>query len=280
MPVQRGIFYENQQGGKCRLHVMNAFCGRPTLTAEHYQEYMEAFDEQMSRRYGEKTSCADFDLVHSDQNNLISYILKKNGFYARYAPINSFYKKQLKIDDLKGDFIFVFSDSHIWGIKRKGGAWFKVDSIGGVTPIKSAKNYLSSTPNIGCMVPVDMRAELNFRVDAIAKILGPKVNVAKIKTHLQGLNKKKQILEDLEIHMGVAIDILDAQSSKLDFVPAFVPIYNIINLYEQFLVDFVAKNYHMSVIEVYVPQILYTLLVLVKGRGATDEEDDDDQFIR
>lgn len=265
MPTQKGIFYENQSGGRCRMHAINAFCGRSALNVDHYDAYMKSFDEQMTKRYGEKTSCADFDLVHSDQNNLVSFILKKNGYYARYAPINSFYKKNLKIDDMKGDFIFVFNSDHIWGLKRKGKMWYKVDSIGGVSPIKSAKHYLANVRNIGCMVPVDMRSELNLHVKKMVNILGNNLTVEKIRAHVLELNENKQVLEDLEIHIGVAVDILDAQSSKLEFTPAFTPIYNIIALYEQFLIEFVAKNYHIDVIEKYVPQIIYTLTALVYG---------------
>jgi hypothetical protein len=282
MPKTHGIFYEAQSGGLCRLHAINAFFGESAFTPTEFSEYVTDFDRQMERRYGETTSCSKFDLVHADQNNVVGFILKKNGHYVRYIPTNYFHGKKPEIDDLHGDFIFAYNDGHIWGIRRAGDVWYKVDSIGGVTRIGSIINYLAQ-PNMGFLIPVKMRQELYFHVDAIIEIFR-RENVKTRKgvlEYLKKLKKRKQILEDLEVHMGVAVDILDAQANSCEWRKEFIPIYNLVSLFQQFMIDFVDQKYSINILEAYVPEIVFSLLILVRGRDAiTGKKDDSNEFIR
>jgi len=275
MPVSNGIFYETQSGGLCRLHAVNAFCGAKSLTPSDFQDYIAEFDAQTAERYGEKTSCAAFDMINSDQNNLVSFILKKNRHYVRYIPIGRMSPAEVAdcLACLDGDFIFAFDARHIWGIRRTD-RWYVVDSMRGVSLISSVHRYMAKP--LGFMVPVDMRSELTYRVDKILDIFEAEGVRSKegILKYLRVLNDRNQIMEDLEVHMSVAIDILDAQSSTR-WSPAFIPIYNLIALHRRFMKEFIAKKYAIDVIERFVPTIVFDLLVLVKGRFAITGADDE-----
>jgi hypothetical protein len=258
------------------MHAINAFFGRPAITAAKFNEYVATFDKEMARRYGKGVSSASFDLVHADQNNLVGYILKKCGYYVRYLPM---YQQTRDVSDMDGSFLFAFNGNHIWGVRKHDSRWYKVDSIGGVTPIGNFKQYLCQ-PNIGFMVPVKMMPELNRHVDAILRIFKQENVRSKegVKAYLHRLKEKKQLLEDLEIHMGVSIDIFDARASSTAWNAAFIPIYNLIDLHKQFTVDFVSSKYSIDVLEQYVPEIVFSLLILVRGRDAITGGED--EFIR
>jgi len=262
MPLTNGIYYEQQRGGLCRLHALNAFFGEAALDAKQFQKYMSDFDEQMKTKYKESISCKQFDLVNSDQNNIISHILKKKGHYARYIPLNGLQGKQLPLDEVKGDFIFIYNESHIWGLKKHQNMWWSVDSMRGVR--KTNIYRVTRTKNVGFMIPVNMKKELYNHVGEIKSLLEKEKITSKddVKVYLKKLNEKKEILGDLEIHIGVAMDLVEAQINGTEYNAAYKPIYDLNDLYNKFLTDFIEKKYSLETLNEYVPEILSSLMTL------------------
>ena len=262
MPVTNGIFYEQQRGGLCRMHALNAFFGESLINEQTFQKYMTDFDGQMKAKFNETASCKDFDLVNSDQNNIISYILKKKGCYARYIPLNGLQGKQLPLEDIRGDFIFVYNESHIWGLKKHQDMWWSVDSMRGVKKVNIYR--IPRQKNIGFMIPVNMKKELFHHTKEIKNILEKENITTKddIKTYLKKLNERKEILGDLEVPLGVAMDLVEAQINGTNRSPLYQPIYDLNKLYNKFLDDFIEKKYSLEVLTEYVPDMLSSLMKL------------------
>ncbi len=260
MPTTNGIFYENQSGGLCRMHSLNAFFGKSLIDSKQFQKYMDMFDNQMKTKYKEDISCKKFDLVNSDQNNIISFILKKKGYYARYIPLNGINRKALPLEDVEEDFIFMYNESHIWGMRKHNGAWYTVDSMRGVRKVNIHR--ITRTKNVGFMIPINMRKELFSHVGEIKSLLEreeikSKAGVCK---YLKKLNANKEILGDLEVHLGVAMDLIEAQANGTDQNKSYGTIYDLIEKYNLFLQEFIEKKYSLESIEKYVPDIIATLM--------------------
>lgn len=265
MPVDSryNIFYEHQSGGLCRLHSLNGFFGRSEITPARFTEYIKMYDNYLLTRFNVSTSSSAFDLMNSDQTNLVSYILKKHKIHARYYALNTLYGKPLDTDVINAAYIFVYNASHIWGIRKKNGSHYKVDSIGGVTPINI--NSLSSARGIGIMVPVPLKSEWYEKVRLISKILDSEniKNKTQLEQYLVKLHKNNDVLGDLEIPIGVAMSILETNMSDPPN-PEFQPITNLITRYNTFISIFTKGNYNnINLILKYVPDIILDILGLV-----------------
>ena len=286
MPFQHGIFYESQRGGLCRLHSINGFFGKVKLTTSQFTQYSKELDKYIKEKFHEESHCLKFDYVSSDHNILVSFILKHYGIYTRYFPINSLYQKrgslQKHIGDLKGDFFFIFNSGHIWGARKKDGQWYKVDSLSGVSRFNM--NSLESSRNTGFLIPVHPKVEFYRNLDKIQIILKkavPDLDISdhkgtaqKIGEYLKKLNDSHSILGELEVPLGVTMNILDVvygkcgdyidKGSETDFkLEQFKPIERVIKRYDEFLYNFTPSQYHnYELKDKYLTDILLTLLKL------------------
>ena len=128
----------------------------------------------------------------------------------------------------------MYNERHIWGVRRKEGKHYKVDSIGGVRPINI--NSLRHQKNIGLLVPVSMYEEWKIRVDCINDILnshGVKRR-SDVKNLLTRLNSTSSFLGDLEIPLGVATSIMETNMVGRN-KSEFKPICGLIDRYNQFI---------------------------------------------
>ena len=260
MPITNGIYYENQRGGLCRMHSLNAFFGKPKINPGEFKKLMDDFDKQMKAKYKQDISCKDFDMVNSDQNNIVSHVLKQHGYYARYIPINGLAGKTLPLDDVFGDFIFIYNKSHIWGLKKAQGMWWSVDSNRGVR--KTNIYRVTRNKNIGLMIPVNMQKELFKHADAIKNILEKEDIKSKsdVIEYLKKLNERKEIMGDLEIHLGIIMDIVEAQTNRVEKNTKYEPIYDLLNRYNNFLTDFIEKKYSLGSLTDHIPGIISLLM--------------------
>jgi hypothetical protein len=260
MPVDihSGIFFERQQGGLCRMHALNAYFGYAKITPLGFNKYIAVYDDYLKTRFNITTSCAQFDLVNSDQTNIVSYVLKRHNIHARYYALNQLYDKPLDMDILKAPMFFVYTEGHIWGVRLKGGRHYKVDSIGGVIPFNIRS--ISSMRNTGFLVPVPLKYEWCRQVQIIKDILDTnhRYDKAQICDYLQHLHRKKENLGDLEIPLGVSIGIMET-----NLRPGFTVISDIVNKYHEFVKQFTAGRYtDIDLVLQYVPDILLTLIGL------------------
>ena len=166
------IFYEPQSGGLCRKHAINAYFGSALISTSEFCEHQVEYDAEYKKKFNLDTSCSAFDIVSSDQKNVVSYILKKYNIYTHYYALNQIYQKDIhqyitKI--LDGTFFFIYTESHIYGAKLHNNKWHIVDSMSGVRVVNI--NTLTSTKNIGFIVPVNTSAEFYRNVATLQLVL-------------------------------------------------------------------------------------------------------------
>lgn len=263
------IYYEKQVGGLCRKHALNAFFGYSKISTDDFERFQSAYDTEYKTKFNFDTSCSAFDIIASDQKNLISYILKKNNIYTRYYALNQLFQKNINeyiVNILIGDFFFVYDESHIYGIRKKDNIWYIVDSITGVRIFNISK--LSEQKNIGFIIPVDIKTEFYNNIELIKNIIIPAHKEENIKEYLIKQNNSKNILGELEIPLGICMDILDFQYKiKNNINDDFLPINNHIINYEIFLSKFINGRYNdIDLILEYLPNIILSLLSLNKKK--------------
>ena len=213
MPIQHGIYYEKQVGGLCRLHSINAFFGENKYSVSDFDKYSNEYDNEYKNKYNITSSCSQFDLVSSNQENIVSYILKKNKVYTRYFALN-----QLKgnindiILEMSGKCFFQYNENHIWCIINKDNKWYKVDSIGGVRPVHI--NSINQK-NTGFIIPIHPMKELERNKKIIKNILVNCKSKEDIKNFLIQLHQEKKILGELEVPLNIYMDILEIKFRKV-----------------------------------------------------------------
>lgn len=238
---QHGIYYETQRGGLCRLHSINHYFGKQYITDAEFAKHIEDYDKEYKEKYHHEASCKNWDVVSSNQKNIVSHILKINNIYTRYYAINQLYNKPVKriLDILKGDIFFIFNEGHIWNICRKNKRWYSVNSMGGVKLMRI--NNLTSQKNVGFIIPVDIVAEYKYNLKKIKDLFKNE----EISAYLKKNNEEKNILGELEIPLGIVMDILETNlyMQKYDD-PQFAPIRKNVNIYNEFLTKFTDGNYN------------------------------------
>ena len=286
MPFSHGIFYEHQQGELCRLHSINGFFGESKISIKLFNEFSKKLDKYIRDKFHEESHCLKFDSVSSDHNILVSFILKHYGIYSRYIPLNSLFQKpkqlQKNLDDLKGNYFFVFSPNHIWGVRYFNNEWYKVDSLTGVNHLQV--NTLTNLQNVSFLFPVVPKDEFYRNIKTIQSVI--KKNIVdlktnplnKIKIYLEEINNKHLILGDLEVPLGVTMDILNVvygknknylvEECKANFKKKmFNPIEKIIKQYDEFLFQFIPSKYHDKDLKVcYLAEVLLVLINLGKDQ--------------
>ena len=176
--------------------------------------------------------------------------------------MNTIYGKSLDPEVEQAEFVFVYNAGHIWGIRKKNGIHYKVDSMGGVQPFNI--NSLSGMRDIGLLVPVPLKYEWNKKVNVINSILDREgiKNKQHLSMYLTRLHKENKVLDGLEIPLGVAISIMET-NIVYPPSPIFKQISNLINKYNSFLSVFTNGNYNkLDLILANVPDIIFDLMVL------------------
>ena len=257
------IYYERQNGGLCRMHALNGYFGYPKITESQFNVYIKEYDIEYKEKYNFESSCSLFDNIASDQKNIVSFILKKFMIYSRYYALNELYNTSItKITDvLLGNYFFIYNENHIWGCKLCDNIWYKIDSITGVTIINI--NSIINEKNIGFIVPVNIKNEFYINLNIIKSIIPSNSSELYIIDFLKQKNRKKLILDNLEIPLNLCMDILDTnlmnKINKSDF--NIIKIY--VDKYNHFLNKFTNGNYsNINIILEYLPDILIYLISL------------------
>lgn len=262
MPTSNGIFYEQQSGGLCRMHSLNAFFGYSKISPRDFQEYISQYDKYLKKRFNITVSSSAFDLINSDQTNLVAWILKQHKVHVRYYALNTLHGKQLDPKIEKAPFVFVYNAGHIWGIRLHNGKHYKVDSMGGVQSYHISN--LRGQRDIGIMVPVPLKYEWDKKVDKINEILDREGIKTKkqLGEYLKKLHKEGSVLGELEIPLGVAMSILETKMSKPPR-REFQRITDLIYRYNSFISVFTDGNYNkIGLILKHVPDIIFELISL------------------
>lgn len=261
------IYYQRQSGGLCRLHSLNAYFGKEQISIPQFEIYKKEYDVYYKQKFNIESSCSNFDIVNSDQTNIVSYILKKHNVYTKYYALNEIQTQSQKdinkyiISILNGDFFFIYTETHIYGARNYKNKWYNVDSISGVRPMNI--NGLLHTKNIGFIVPVHIKDEYLKNITLIKVTIAPvggEITYNDIKEFLVKKHKDKDVLGELEIPLSLCIDILET-NMKHKHVFEFQPIQNQIKKYNEFLAKFSkGKCNDIDLILRYLPDIIIQLL--------------------
>jgi len=266
-------YWEPQHNDQCRIHALNAFFGEHKITPELFSQYCSEYDADMTQRYNLSISCRDFDIVNSNQMNIVSWILKKHGIWSQYFAPNELHNKIIELPNHSiNNFVFIYNDGHIWGMKKIGDKVWNIDSLNS-GPQLSNFSQLQHVNNIGFIFPVEITKEFYIQIEklktivpqdtdegAVAPFKPPSID--SIRKYLIELNKKKQILGNIEIPLNKAIDILEYYKRPCDHIK-FKPIHDLIEDYNYFLIKFTNGNYlNINLILEYLPNILYYLVAI------------------
>jgi hypothetical protein len=263
------MYYECQSGSLCRKHALNAYFGYEKISIPEFYRFQESYDLEYKKKFNINESCKDFDIVGSNQKNLVSYILKEFNIYSKYYTLNELFQKDVGIiiKILIGNFFFIYNESHIYGIAINNGKWYSVDSIGGIKCIDI--NQITYQKNIGFIIPADHKTEFYNSLLLLKSII--KYNsIEFIIEFLNKLHTDKRVLGDIEIPLSLCVDIWEFQLKKIckvkkinQNISHFKPIYNNICRYNEFLSKFTKGRYNdIILILEYLPPIITVLLSL------------------
>jgi hypothetical protein len=268
MPISNGIYWQQQSGGLCRMHSLNAYFGKEQISIQQFKKFRSEYDEEYRKKFNLTLSSASFDVVMSDQNNVVSYILKQYKVYTRYYALNQLMSVKSAdsiLQDLKGDFFFIYNENHIYGARRKSGKWYSVNSMGGVRLINIHRIF--KTKNLGFIIPVDIQKEFYTNLLVVKSELCSSLeknlekNLEQIKQYLTNQHKEKNVLGKIEIPLGICMDILETNlSTKHTNSIQFNPIAIIVIKYNEFLQEFTKGRYNdIELILAHLPDILLQL---------------------
>lgn len=272
MPISNGIYYQQQQGGLCRMHALNAYFGKDEISIEQFNKYQQEYDNKYRDKFNvSDTSCKNFDIVMSDQKNIIAYILNTRGIYTRYyalnqlCQINPITRKEI-INQIDGDFIFIYNESHIYGARRINANWYVVDSMRGVSLINIDTTL--QTKNLGFIIPVNIKSEFYRNLQIIKDMLqhqNDKQQLVEIEDYLIRQHNEKKILGDLEIPLGICMDVMETNLANKtnDEISKFAPIEKWVLSYNEFLSQFTNGRYNdIDLIMQYLPEIINKIIQL------------------
>ena len=245
MPYSHGIFYEHQSGGLCRMHACNAYFGESKLTRESFKMYQEEFNDIIHKHKSYRgMSCIDWDFYYFFKETLVTYILRKHGTHVRHFPIGV----QRSLSDItsciSGNFVFAFTKSHIFGLTKSHGIWYRVDSIGGVSPTQF-ENLLQSK-STGFLVPVDQYKEFYLGVSDIKRIFSDR----KVKDLILEIHNTRGDLGEIDEPLSAIMSVIRTrftgytEAQKRIFLPIakqFITYCNFMKNFEKNLKDVDAK---------------------------------------
>jgi hypothetical protein len=261
--IKSGIFWEKQTNGLCRMHSINAYFGKTYITPNVFNKYIDIYDNYLTDRFNVITSSRAFDLVNSDQTNIVSYILKRHGIHLRYYALNTLYHKPLDQSIKQANVFFVYNFGHIWTVRKKDGVYYKVDSLSGVTSFNIT--CLNRLKDIGIMLPVELCKEFTTHIHKLKNITYQNQANTRhgIILYLKKLHDKKNILGCMEIPLGVSISILETNLLVKRNKNEFHKIDALVNKYNSFLHKFTKGRYNdINLILQYIPDILLELYKL------------------
>ena len=166
------IYWERQRHPDlCRLYAINAFYGENYINETQFREFCNLYNKEYpdcviptSAKPGHIDSHVYYN-VPSNNITIIHYILGFTGFKCEYVPPknsgetcmslkNILTTNNISIEEYIGDseWIFVFNQSHTWGMKKLNNIWYKVDSISGVSECK-LKTLYGKSDNLGLIIP-------------------------------------------------------------------------------------------------------------------------------
>lgn len=282
------IYWEQQNGGLCRLHALNAFFGKHMITPQQFNDYQLEYNIWQKKKFKNSfIDCKNFDALNSDQNNIITYLLKyKFKVFTKYFSINESQKYNKinssldysldyiisnLLDKISNKFIFIYNHDHIWGIKYKSDKWYKIDSLSGVSIINNIYSEINRK-NVGFIIPICAKFIFVNNINKIKKILSnynknillnisePKLKKEKldlISNYLKSLHNNDLILGELELYLNIVVEILDIFYDG-EYCSQII---NIVERHKEFTLGFNHTNYlNISYILKFIPNILYNIL--------------------
>ena len=229
----QNIYWERQRSGLCRLHSLNAYFGKLMYSTSDFWELADEFDERQNDMFGVTTSCRNFDLVNSDQRNLITFVLSKNKIYSRYISINS-HKDSIDDAEESGSF-FVYNFDHIWIMSKHNNIWYKIDSMSGVSKYNISR--LGKEKNIGLIIPIKNTHNEFMKLAAKMKMLVGN----DVETFLREQNQKEKNIGELEIILGAIIEVLRVQLNERT---KWSHVSDLIYYYDEFTKELSKGNYN------------------------------------
>jgi hypothetical protein len=226
MLSQHGIYYQQQIGGLCRMHSINGYfqSEQPSISAS--PKFTQSDWTQLQLQYDKYTnttsSCIDYDLPSLGGMGIISWTLKQNNICSRYVPPGQAKDNLEWIINEKPSWFFMFDAGHIWGIKyhphqfdhhvrqrSQPVEWFKVDSIGGVSPFNIEQLRRSQC---GLVVPVKCFVEFKHNTQQLVEYNDHEIICQKLKD----LHACGDCIGDFEIWITRAIGCLEIQLGQWD----------------------------------------------------------------
>lgn len=259
------MYWERQVGGNCRIHALNAFYGAPRITVEKFRDYVEKYDRRMAAIFNTAISAADFDLMGSDRNNIVSFVAKhESGTMTINYPPNTWAKVDVKAAADRAAFIWIYNESHIWAARAVGGQWTQLDSLSGASAINL--DTLLSKKTLGIIAPIAPADLYRLEYTAIKRQLPAltletaKVTIAE---HIRFLDARDLILGDMETSIGVCVDVLEHAIRFDDDTRLEMIRQKIIRNYYAFLPQFTRGRYNDLGLKVSaLPYVIYGVLYL------------------
>ncbi len=164
------MYREQQQGGLCRMHAINAFFSKRRYDPRQFQALLKEFQEDLEANgFSGHLDIGQYDLFHGSQETIMSYALKKHGIFSTLVPYGHIQKWKDPLADGKmdwnaltttRDFVFVFNSAHVWGVRRlynaNGGSneWYLIDSMKPIRRLGCLNHYIKTLGNThGLVIP-------------------------------------------------------------------------------------------------------------------------------
>lgn len=163
------IYREQQRGGNCRIHSLNAFYGRPEISDAQFAEYCRDYDKHYGAYALPKVK--SWDCVLANQESIVSYILRvRSGLGTLYVAPGDLarftrewnVRSLAELVDAASPVVFTFNENHIWVYRTSPidptGTWYAVDSMHSTRPV----NMQSLPPKQGYMITLTHRGMLTI----------------------------------------------------------------------------------------------------------------------
>ena len=262
------VYYQPQVGGLCRLHAINGYYQKDTISESEWHKLEDEYDKFQLTVYNCSESCRNFDIPTANGMGMVTWTLAQRGCCSKYIPPGDAHKWIEYINTNVIEWVFMFNAGHIWGIKltnapvnvgrrrqssnhikNNGRAWVKVDSIGGVTPF--ALSTLSGFQG-GLIIPVPVLEEFKHNVDQLKAWDTPELH-----NTLKELNRSGNCIGESELLISKAIQCIQIQSIRS---PPSDAITLFIDEWHFFLSDWTNGNYNqLSLVNKWIPHFITTI---------------------
>jgi hypothetical protein len=262
------MYYQQQQGGLCRMHALNAYYKQDKYSEVDFKHLCIEYDLFMKKvGYNIESSIESFDLFESNQNTIISFALYKTGIYSLLIPfgyleqyLHMRHKHRLS-DLVNNNFIFIFNEGHVWAAGVHENKWYNIDSLNGIRPIDinmyNGKKHGFVIPRTQSMTIEDLKwniAKLKlYLIEHNTPILS-----SDIIQLLERLHNDKLLLDDMEIYIANTIHIL----RLINGVSHNIEFHIILHDYDAFLYIFERERLNINNIIRYIPSIIERLCEL------------------